>query len=495
MVDQVKKPWKHPPVRNPSSGEAGQWQEVSGRTIFIPDGELDPQAIGDAELDAWEHPAPAYQAEGEEDENPNQEVEKDPLPNNNQEIDKPQHHGFGIHAEMDVPETDVQKPSGSSEFGFGSELVGTPEPMEYTGKPVVPQGSQPVGERGTARLEHEDPVGMVQQNKDSPTGYGNLDMGFVQGRGENDIDARNSETYIGSAGNRTRKTNMNKITHTKVGDDIHFYVNGKEDRGIVVKMGSSYIQVFKEDGNIADIHINDTFFVKDIIINKVWDNMSDGEKYEALNKIHAPSPRFISKKWEQLPKEIKDLLTKTGFTYESGKTRKEESEDHSRTGMQQTAKEGGEIDPSIETEREKSDVELQQGRDEPLLGGVSTIEEPLDAKEDYEGQTHDDKEEQFKHKESQYDAATGQKKGLAAVGLGKEDSPGFNAIYGQSGGVAGTDEKYGGQKSGKVGVPDYNKNSYGIKYVKTKGGKFWCEQHQSWETEQSHNQPPSGVGT
>ena len=39
------------------------------------------------------------------------------------------------------------------------------------------------------------------------------------------------------------------------------------------------------------------------------------------------------------------------------------------------------------------------------------------------------------------------------------------------------------------------KNSFGIKYVKTKAGKFWCEQHQEWETEQSHNQPPSGVGT
>ena len=110
MVDQVKKPWKHPPIRNPNTGEAGQWQEVSGRSIFIPDAELDAQAIGDAELDAWEHPAPAYQAEGEEDENPNQEVEKEPLPNNNQEIDKPQHHGFGIHAEMDVPEADVKKP-------------------------------------------------------------------------------------------------------------------------------------------------------------------------------------------------------------------------------------------------------------------------------------------------------------------------------------------------------------------------------------------------
>ena len=30
------------------------------------------------------------------------------------------------------------------------------------------------------------------------------------------------------------KMTSNKITNTKVGDDIHFYVNGNEDRGIVV---------------------------------------------------------------------------------------------------------------------------------------------------------------------------------------------------------------------------------------------------------------------
>ena len=468
MVEQVKKPWKHPPIRNPNTGEAGQWQEVSGRSIFVPDAELDPNAIGEGELDRWEHPPPAYQAEGEEDENPNQEVEKQPLPNNNQEIDKDP-----INSPTSIDKNPVI-------------VDEKPHPGENAGQERIDFNP---------RLETEDRVGEVHLGKDSPTGQGNLDMGFVQGRGENDIEARHSETYIGSAGNRSRrKVNMNKITHTKVGDDIHFYVNGKEDRGIVVKMGSSYIQVFKEDGNIADIHINDTFFVKDIVINKVWDNMGETERYEALTKIHAPSPRYMMKSWADLPKEIKDLLvTKTGFTYETGETKDPESEDHSRTGMQQTSKEGGEIDPSIETERQKTDVELQQGREEPMLGGVSTIEEPLDAEEDYEGQTHDSKDEQFKHKESEFDAATGQRKGFTALGLDKEDSPGFNAMYGQSGGSPGTDEKYGGQKSGTVGVPDYNKNSFGIKYVKTKGGKFWCEEHQSWEDESTHT-APSGVG-
>ena len=176
MVDQVKKPWKHPPIRNPNTGEAGQWQEVSGRSIFVPDAELDANAIGEGEIERWIHPPPAYQAEGEEDENPNREVEK--------------------------PHVEDQ-----------------PKPGENAGQERIDFNP---------RLETEDRVGEVHLGKDSPTGQGNLDMGFVQGRGENDIEARNSETYIGSAGNRSRrKVNMNKITHTKVGDDIHFYVNGK----------------------------------------------------------------------------------------------------------------------------------------------------------------------------------------------------------------------------------------------------------------------------
>ena len=57
---------------------------------------------------------------------------------------------------------------------------------------------------------------------------------------------------------------LNKITSTRVGDNIHFFVNGAEDKGTVVKMDSKYVTVVKDDGNFQDIHINDTFFIKDI---------------------------------------------------------------------------------------------------------------------------------------------------------------------------------------------------------------------------------------
>tara|TARA_R110002020_G_scaffold34786_1_gene105621 strand:- start:897 stop:2519 length:1623 start_codon:yes stop_codon:yes gene_type:complete len=114
--------------------------------------------------------------------------------------------------------------------------------------------------------------------------------------------------------------NQNKIKNTRVGDDIHFYVNGVEDRGIVVKMNNEYVTVFKESTqNYDDIHINDTFFIKDILVNKEWDNMDDTDRYNALVDIHAPSPTYLMKTWDQLPKEIKVLLQKNNAVETSHK--------------------------------------------------------------------------------------------------------------------------------------------------------------------------------
>ena len=146
---------------------------------------------------------------------------------------------------------------------------------------------------------------------------------------------------------------LNKITSTRVGDNIHFFVNGAEDKGTVVKMDSQFVTVVKDDGNFQDIHINDTFFIKDIIVNKSWNDMTMEERTVELHKVHAYSPRFLGKSWEDLPQSLKDVM--------------------------------------------KSNVE--QGH----LGGggrssqVVETSTAFDAEEDYEGESHDTKEEQFKH--------------------------------------------------------------------------------------------------
>lgn len=148
---------------------------------------------------------------------------------------------------------------------------------------------------------------------------------------------------------------LNKITSTRVGDNIHFFVNGAEDKGTVVKMDSKFVTVVKDDGNFQDIHINDTFFIKDIIVNKSWNDMTMEERTAELHKVHAYSPRFLGKSWEDLPQSLRDVM--------------------------------------------KSNVE--QGH----LGGggrssqVVETNTDFDAPDDYEGQTEDEKKEQFKHED------------------------------------------------------------------------------------------------
>ena len=54
---------------------------------------------------------------------------------------------------------------------------------------------------------------------------------------------------------------LNKISSTRIGDNIHFFLNGEEGSGTVVKMDTGYVTVLKDDGNFQSIHINDTFFI------------------------------------------------------------------------------------------------------------------------------------------------------------------------------------------------------------------------------------------
>jgi hypothetical protein len=151
---------------------------------------------------------------------------------------------------------------------------------------------------------------------------------------------------------------LNKISSTRVGDNIHFYLNGDENSGTVVKMDSAYITVLKDDGNLQDIHINDTFFIKDILLNKTWNDMTMEERSVKLVEIRAYSPRFLDKSWQQLPRELREVLEKTNT--------------------------------------EQSTLGNAAGNPN---SGVNTNQEE-DAPDDYEGETHDKKEEEFKHEET-----------------------------------------------------------------------------------------------
>jgi len=189
-------------------------------------------------------------------------------------------------------------------------------------------------------------------------GYGNLDMAN-QHESDKETPIRHgrqgkdekSETYIGLPARNGKKMTLNKIQHTKVGDDIHFFVNGQENRGVVVKMGGTYVSVFKEDGNIHEIPINETFFVKDILVNKTWDDMTGEERTELLQNAHAYSPRFLAKNWDDLPRELKTVLSEkaTGMEQNHAKDNLEvEDANHAQTGYAQTQQNTlGKVAPAV----------------------------------------------------------------------------------------------------------------------------------------------------
>ncbi len=207
---------------------------------------------------------------------------------------------------------------------------------------------------------------------------------------------------------------LNKISSTRVGDNIHFYINGAEDKGVVVKMDTGYVTVLKDDGNFQDIHINDTFFIKDILVNKTWNDMTMEERSVKLVEIKAYSPRFVGKSWQELPRELKEVLEKSNV---------EESKLGTAAGSPQS--------------------------------GVNTNQKD-DATDDYEGQTEDEKKEQFKHEDKKPVTKTIQEQ-LWEDWLNKETMSGgdsspaqtaittgttgmYNAVYGKDGRIKGQEK-------------------------------------------------------
>lgn len=58
-------PFRRPSILTPE-GESGAWKRVQGRHVFTPTADANPEEIGEAEIERFEHPTPAYKDEHEE---------------------------------------------------------------------------------------------------------------------------------------------------------------------------------------------------------------------------------------------------------------------------------------------------------------------------------------------------------------------------------------------------------------------------------------------
>ena len=265
-------------------------------------------------------------------------------------------------------------------------------------------------------------------------------------------------------------------------------------------MSNEYVMVAKDDGDFEDIHINDTFFVKDIVLNKTWDMMDSSERGEVLEKAHAPSARFITKDWHNLPVELREVLTKfTGSTSEAGVSRDDETKTHrdqdqslaanNPTTDDEQAKglkkvyEGADVNTGKipDTSNMKTGKKKKKGKkcvscgkvhksdvEHGAYGAIST-DTPLDVSEDtgYEERPHlcvecignlpreDAKGHHDKEIEDKKSPAKVKEPHVVEgeTSHPKDKSDQFRKIYG------------GGKKKLKKGVPEWNVNSWGINYT------------------------------
>ena len=280
----------------------------------------------------------------------------------------------------------------------------------------------------------------------------------------------------------------NKVQHTTVGDEINYFVNGVNKIGIVVKMSGSYITMFNND-KYDTVHIDETFFVKDIIgKNKSWNDMSFEERSEELYKIKAYSPRFLGKSWEQLPPELREVMkikdsalpkkgelpqtfqsqsmisanrgvgnekqlkeydnydNKHGLTSRTDKDRTNPLTSSSRHQINipaasqfETPEEIVEGKKTPKGSKSPKDIALKSNLENGSYGsiggspnvGISTNIN-FDADKDYEGHSHDDKSKEFEHDEIKPSI---KKDGIGNGMVSSTDSGMYNTKYGENGRV------------------------------------------------------------
>ena len=278
--------------------------------------------------------------------------------------------------------------------------------------------SKPVSDK---ELEEESDIEEVIE-KDG-AGYGDLQSLNAQPDDTN----RDAETYVGRPAPKESETyiqerksysmgmtDQNKLKNTKLGDHINYYDNGVSGNGIVSKMSGQFIQIFKDDGKFYNININDTFHVSDILINKTWDAMSLEEKTDELLKIKAYSPRFLSKTWDQLPRELKDVLQVKKETEQDERGAKREQSHYFSDDdpNDEPFSIGNEEPPKPKRIPKKVKItkaewdSMKSSSEDGAFGntgsspttGVST-KIPFDATEDYEGTTHDTRPKQFEYED------------------------------------------------------------------------------------------------
>lgn len=286
--------------------------------------------------------------------------------------------------------------------------------------PTGEERAEDIGDKELERWEHPSPT--FKESEKNTYGYGQPndnsnprpDETFRGTRG----DAKESETYIVSS----NIVDMDRLSETKLGDKIKYYLNNKHGEGTVVGIGGEYLKILKSDGMYQDVHINDTFQVSEIVKGKPWNKLSIEEKSEALTKARCPLS-YITRTWFDIPQEARKVITA-----------KSDVEDGNYGGVPTNTFFDAEDD--YEAEDRKNDKDFQHESKKPS-NSVTEQNKADSATNMMSGVSDSKKEEEEVEKE----------------GMSTAEAGGFNAVYNKP------EKKY-------FGVPESSSNDYWYRQTK-----------------------------
>ena len=109
---------------------------------------------------------------------------------------------------------------------------------------------------------------------------------------------------------KEKENEKERVLHAKVGNIVN-YTKGS---GTIVSKDGAYVTIFNESANAYDqVHAGETYIPGDTIsmgiMNKLWDQMAQETRTSLLNKANVQEPlHFISRRWSELPQDLKDVL-------------------------------------------------------------------------------------------------------------------------------------------------------------------------------------------
>lgn len=139
-----------------------------------------------------------------------------------------------------------------------------------------------------------------------------LESAFNQNGPENNdphaVKAKEAESF-------KKNASIEQVQHAKIGNLVA-YTKGI---GKIVKKEGAYVTVYNESaGEYDHVHVGETYVPGDMIsmgvMNQLWDQMQQEVRMGLLSKANIQEPlHFVSRSWDQLPRELKEVLKKASY--------------------------------------------------------------------------------------------------------------------------------------------------------------------------------------